>query len=219
MHILLIEDDLDLGAALQAALRTEGHSSEWLRRAADAPPQLDPAAQDAVLLDQTLPDGDGSGLLARWRRQGSTVPVLVITARAALEDRLAGFDGGADDYVVKPFEMPELIARLRSVLRRCARQASDEWTLGGLTLQPRRQRALLDGVELALSPREYQLLLALAREGGDVVPKHLLAQRLAPLGEPMELGTLEVHLANLRRKVGAARIGTLRGVGYWLESL
>jgi DNA-binding response OmpR family regulator len=216
MHILLIEDDLDLGHALQAALRAEGHSSTWLRRCADAPPQLDPTAQDAVLLDQTLPDGDGRQLLTRWRRQGSAVPVLVITARAALKDRLAGFDGGADDYIVKPFEMPELIARLRSVLRRCAQQASDEWTLGNLTIEPRRQRALLDGTELALSPREYQLLLELARERGGVVPKHALAQRLAPLGEPLEFGTLEVHLANLRRKIGAERIGTLRGVGYWL---
>ena len=217
MHILLIEDDLDLGRALQAALQTEGHSSTWLRRCTDAPPRLDPAAQDAVLLDQTLPDGDGRDLLMRWRRQGCTVPVIVITARTALQDRLAGFDGGADDYVVKPFDMPELIARLRSVLRRCAQQASDHWTLGSLTIEPRRQRALLDGVELALSPREYQLLLELARERGGVVAKHHLAQRLAPLGEPLEFGTLEVHLANLRRKIGAARIGTLRGVGYWLE--
>ncbi len=217
MHILLIEDDLDLGRALQAALQTEGHSSTWLRRAGDAPPQLDPAAQDAVLLDQTLPDGDGRQLLTRWRRKGSLVPVLVITARAALEDRLAGFDGGADDYVVKPFEMPELIARLRSVLRRSAQQASDCWTLGDLTIEPRRQRVQLSGAELALSPREYQLLLELARERGGVVAKHALAQRLAPLGEPLEFGTLEVHLANLRRKIGTTRIGTLRGVGYWLE--
>lgn len=217
MHILLIEDDLGLGPALQAALQTEGHTSTWLRRCADAPPRLDPAAQDAVLLDQTLPDGEGRDLLMRWRRQGCTVPVIVITARTALQDRLAGFDGGADDYVVKPFEMPELIARLRSVLRRCAQQASDHWTLGSLTIEPHRQRALLDGVELALSPREYQLLLELARERGGVVAKHHLAQRLAPLGEPLEFGTLEVHLANLRRKIGASRIGTLRGVGYWLE--
>lgn len=217
MHILLIEDDFDLGHALQTALRTEGHTSTWLRRTNDAPLRLDPAAQDAVLLDQTLPDGDGRLLLTRWRRQGSTVPIIVITARIALEDRLAGFDGGADDYVIKPFEMPELIARLRSVLRRCAQQASDCWAVGELTLEPRRQRALLNGEELALSPREYQLLLELARERGGVVPKHQLAQRLAPLGEPLEFGTLEVHMANLRRKIGASRIGTLRGVGYWLE--
>jgi DNA-binding response OmpR family regulator len=217
MHILLIEDDLDLGRALQAALQLEGHSSEWLRRAEAAPPRLDPAAQDAVLLDQTLPDGDGRALLARWRRQGSEVPVIVVTARAGLQDRLAGFDGGADDYVVKPFEMPELIARLRSVLRRSAQQASDCWRLGALTLEPRRHRALLNGEELALSPREYQLLMELARERGGVVAKRTLAQRLSPLGEPLDFGALEVHLSNLRRKIGASRIGTVRGVGYWLE--
>jgi DNA-binding response OmpR family regulator len=145
------------------------------------------------------------------------IPVIMLTARGEEDDRVAGLDGGADDYIVKPFETPELIARLRSVLRRSAQQASDRWAVGDLTLEPRRQRALLNGEELPLSPREYQLLLELAREHGGVVPKHQLAQRLAPLGEPLELGTLEVHLANLRRKIGAARIGTLRGVGYWLE--
>jgi len=217
MHILLIEDDLDLGRALQAALRLEGHSSEWLRRAADAPPRLDDTAQDAVLLDQTLPDGDGHALLTRWRRQGSRVPVIVITARTALSDRLAGFDGGADDYVLKPFELPELIARLRSVLRRSAQQASDHWQLGALSIEPRRRCVRLEGRELALSPREYQLLLELARERGGVVPKQTLAQRLEPLGEPLDFGALEVHLANLRRKIGAQRIGTVRGVGYWLD--
>ena len=217
MHILLVEDDLDLGRALQTALRIEGHSSEWLRRAADAPVQLDPDAQDAVLLDQALPDGDGHHLLTRWRRQGSAVPVSVITARAALQDRLAGFDGGADDYVVKPFEIPELIARLRAVVRRGAQQADDCWRLGALTIESGRRRVLLDGAELSLSPREFQLLIELARERGGVVAKHALAQRLSPLGEPLDFGTLEVHLANLRRKIGAARIGTVRGVGYWLE--
>lgn len=217
MHILLIEDDLDLGRALQSALQVEGHSSQWLRRAADAPLRLDEAAHDAVLLDQNLPDGDGRELLTRWRRQGSKRPVIVITARASLDERLAGFDGGADDYVVKPFEMPELIARLRSVLRRSAQQASDEWQLGALSIEPRRRSVRLEGQELALSPREYQLLLELARERGGVVAKHALAQRMEPLGEPLELGALEVHIANLRRKIGPERIGTLRGVGYWLE--
>lgn len=216
MHILLIEDDLDLGRALQAALQAEGHTSQWLRRAGDAPPRLDDAAQDAVLLDQTLPDGDGRELLTRWRRQGSKVPVVVITARASLNERLAGFDGGADDYLVKPFEMPELMARLRSVLRRSAQQASDAWQLGALCIEPRHRRVTLDGRELALSPREYQLLLELARERGGVVAKHALAQRMEPLGEPLDFGALEVHVANLRRKIGPERIGTLRGVGYWL---
>jgi len=218
MHILLIEDDLDLGRALQASLRIEGHSSEWLRRAADAPVQLDPNAQDAVLLDQALPDGDGRQLLTRWRRQGSTVPVIVITARAALQDRLAGFDGGADDYVVKPFEIPELIARLRAVLRRGAQQADDCWRLGALTIESSRRRVLLEGEEVSLSPREFQLLLELAREPGAVVPKGVIAQRLDPLGEPVDFGAIEVHVSNLRRKIGPELIRTVRGVGYLLQA-
>ncbi len=219
MHILMLEDDMDLGAALHKALRLEGHSSTWLRRATDAPHRLEPGEQDAVLLDLGLPDGSGHELLSRWREQGSSTPIVVMTARAALEDKLASFDGGADDYVVKPFELPELLARLRAVLRRAAQQASDSWQFGSLTIEPRRHRALIAGQELALSPKEYQLLFELARERGGVLAKPLLAQRLAPLGEAMDYGALEVHLSNLRRKIGAERIGTQRGVGYWLESL
>ncbi|MGM9515212.1 response regulator [Roseateles sp. DB2] len=218
MHILLIEDDLDLGAALQTALRLEGHSSVWLRRAGDAPLKLDPAEQDAVLLDLGLPDGSGLELLRRWRSQGQVLPVVVMTARAALDDKLASFDDGADDYVVKPFEIPELLARLRAVLRRGAQQADDRWCFGALVLEPRLHRASLDGVPLALSPREYQLLLELARERGGVLPKTVLAQRLAPLGEALNFAALEVHLSNLRRKIGPERIGTVRGVGYCLQA-
>lgn len=219
MHILMVEDDMDLGAALQKALHLEGHSSIWLRRAADAPQRLEPGDQDAVLLDLGLPDGSGQSLLTRWRSQGSATPIMVMTARSALEDKLAGFDGGADDYVVKPFEMPELLARLRAVMRRTAQQASDSWQFGKLTIEPRRHRALIDGQELALSPKEYQLLFELARERGGVLAKPLLAQRLSPLGEAMDFSALEVHLSNLRRKIGSERIGTVRGVGYWLQSL
>lgn len=219
MHILLIEDDLDLGAALQSALRLEGHSSVWVRRAADAPLKLDSAEQDAVLLDLGLPDGGGLDLLRRWRSQGQVLPVVVMTARAALDDKLASFDHGADDYVVKPFEIPELLARLRAVLRRGAQQAGDRWCFGALVLEPRLHRASLDGEPLALSPREYQLLFELAREPGGVLPKAVLAQRLAPLGEALNFAALEVHLSNLRRKIGPERIGTVRGVGYCLQTL
>lgn len=216
MHVLLIEDDLDLGRALQAALKVEGLSSEWLRRAADAPPELHEEAAACVLLDLSLPDGSGFDLLARWRRQGCTVPVIVITARTALEDRLAGLDGGADDFIVKPFAAAELVSRIRAVLRRSARQASETWTLGPMTIEPRQHRASLHGQALELSPREFQLLLVLAREPGAVVPKGTIAQRLAPLGDPLDFAALEVHMSNLRRKIGAERIRTVRGVGYML---
>lgn len=216
MHILLIEDDLDLGRALQAALKVEGLTSEWLRRAADAPATVDDAVVDCVLLDLTLPDGSGFDLLERWRGQDCRVPVIVITARGAVEDRLRGLDGGADDFVVKPFATAELVSRIRAVLRRAARQTSERWTLGALTIEPRSHRVARAGEPLELSPREFQLLLALARDAGSVVPKGVLAQRLEPLGDPVDFASLEVHVSNLRRKIGAQAIRTVRGVGYML---
>lgn len=214
MHILLIEDDLDLGRALQSALKVEGLTSEWLRRAVDAPKVVDANLVDCVLLDLALPDGNGFDLLARWRREGVAVPIIVITARSAVQDRLAGLDGGADDFVVKPFATAELISRIRAVLRRVARQASETWTLGDLVIEPRRHTAQLNGAQLDLSPREFQLLLELAREPGAVVVKSVLAQKLDPLGDPVDFGAIEVHVSNLRRKIGAERIRTVRGVGY-----
>ena len=217
MHILLIEDDLDLGRALQQALKAEAFSSEWLRRIVDAPHSFEDTAYDCVLLDLTLPDGSGFDLLARWRKQDFTVPIVVITARSGLEDRLAGLDGGADDFVVKPFATSELISRIRAVCRRSARQASEEWNFGSLSILPRRHMATLDGVELDLSPREYRILLELAREPETVLPKGTLAQRLEPLGEAVEFSVIEVHMSNLRRKIGAERIATVRGVGYMFQ--
>ncbi|MFG6485181.1 response regulator transcription factor [Roseateles sp. BYS78W] len=216
MHLLLIEDDLDLGRALLAALQLHGFSVEWWRRAADAPPQLDALQADAVLLDLGLPDGSGFDLLARWRRQGCRAPILVITAQGALQDRLAGLDAGADDYLVKPFATEELVSRLRAVLRRCAAQASEVWTLGELRIRPDARTAELAGDALDLSRREFQLLLELARAAGKVVPKSQIAQKLEPLGEPLNAAAIEMHVFNLRKKIGPERIRTTRGVGYAL---
>ncbi|SFQ05227.1 response regulator transcription factor [Variovorax sp. 770b2] len=216
MHLLLIEDDLDLGRALQSALKVEGLSSEWRRRAADAPDLLDTEAFDCVLLDLGLPDGSGFDLLARWREHGCTAPIIVITAHGAVEDRLRGLNGGADDFVLKPFVTSELIARIHAVLRRAARQASESWTVGDLVIEPRRHSVRRGGHPVALSPREFQILLELAREPGVVMAKNLLAQRMTPLGEALDSSALEVHVSNLRRKIGADCIRTVRGVGYLL---
>ncbi len=218
MHLLLIEDDLDLGRALSQALQAEGFSVQWLRRAADAPPSLEDEPVDCVLLDVNLPDGSGLDLLARWRRAEAVTPVILITARSALEDRLTGLDGGADDYVVKPFATRELVSRIHAVRRRYAQQASEAWRFGELVIEPRRHRATLAGAPLELSPREFRLMLELAREPGTVVAKAALAQRLEPLGDAVNFGAIEVHLSNLRRKIGAARIRTVRGVGYMFEA-
>ena len=216
MHVLLIEDDLDLGQALQQAMKAEGISSEWLRRAVDAPQMPDEASVACVLLDLTLPDGTGFELLKRWRREGASVPIIIITARSALPDRLRGLDDGADDFLVKPFATAELVSRIRAVVRRYALQASNVWTWGDLEIEPRRHVVRLDGLPVELSQREFRLLLELWREGGAVVPKQALAQRLNPLLEAVDFSSLEVHVFNLRRKIGAHRIRTVRGVGYRL---
>lgn len=216
MHVLLVEDDLDLGPALQKSLKLEGISSVWRRRAEDAVHTLEDERFDCVLLDLSLPDGDGLNLLTRWRRQSAQLPIIIITARGTLQDRLEGLDSGADDFIVKPFALEELASRLRAVVRRSARQASDVWTIGDLEVEPRGHCARLRGEALALSPREFQLLLELAREPNAVVVKGRLAQRLEPLGEPLEFSLIEVHVSNLRRKVGSKRIKTVRGVGYML---
>lgn len=214
MHLLIIEDDIDLGQALLAALKAEGLSALWVRKLADAPPGLGEPQPGCVLLDLSLPDGNGLDLLRRWRNDHLNVPVIVITARSALEDRLAGLHGGADDFIVKPFAVAELVARIWAVLRRSAQQASPVWQLGDITVEPRAHQAWLRGEELDLSPREFRLLVELTREPGVVVSKGVLGQRMEPLGDPIDAATIEVHLSNLRRKVGAEKILTVRGVGY-----
>jgi len=216
MHILLVEDDLDLGHALLAALKADGMSAQWVRRATDADASLGPEV-DLVLLDRALAGREGLDLLRRWRARRIDTPVIVITARSALTDRLEGLDGGADDYLVKPFEIPELLSRVRAVHRRHRQQASEHWELGALTVSPRSHQAWLNGELLGLSAREFQLLMALAKDSGAVLPKQVLGQLLEPLGDPVDAATVEVHLSNLRRKIGAERIRTVRGVGYQLR--
>lgn len=215
MHLLLIEDDLDLGNSLQQALRGAGFTSEWLRSAADARRFVELAQHDCVLLDLTLPDGHGLELLRGWRTQGLTTPLIVITASDALGDRLAGLDEGADDFIVKPFAVEELLSRLRAVTRRAAQQASSVWRVGSLAIDIKQRLCTVRGEPVPLSQREFDVLAVLAR-AGSVVPKHRLSEALSPLGEPLDFNAVEVHVHNLRRKVGAERVKTVRGVGYQL---
>jgi len=216
MHLLLVEDDLDLGASLQQALRGAGFTSEWLRSAADARRFVPGGRHDAVLLDLGLPDGHGLDLLREWRRAGVVLPLIVITASDALGERIAGLDEGADDFIVKPFAFEELVSRLRAVTRRAAQQAAKVWQVGALAIDVGQRLCSVDGEAVALSQREFDVLLALARSPGSVVPKHRLAQALSPLAEPLDFNAIEVHVHNLRRKIGAGRVKTVRGVGYLL---
>jgi two-component system, OmpR family, response regulator QseB len=214
MHLLIIEDDVDLGQALLSSLKLEGFTSVWVRKAQDALPLFQPDTLDCVLLDLNLPDGHGLDLLERWRADNANVPIIVITASVSLADRLRGLDGGADDFVVKPFAMEELVSRIRAVCRRSSKQSSETWAVGALRLKPRSHEAWLNEQPLELSLREFRLLQELARDPGQVISKGLLGRRLEPLGEPVDAATIEVHLSNLRRKIGAERIRTVRGVGY-----
>ena len=217
MHILIIEDDLDLGRSLQQSLRTEDLSSEWLRSAADARKFIMQNVYDCVLLDLSLPDGSGLDLLRSWRKAGVTIPIIIITAQLALEDRLAGLDGGADDFVLKPFIPIELVSRIRAVVRRYAQQANSEWSMGDIRIDTRQHQVQVADEQIELSPREFNILLELVRANGAVVSKDEIARRLQPLGDPVDFSAIEVHIHNLRRKVGAETIRTVRGVGYRLE--
>jgi two-component system, OmpR family, response regulator QseB len=217
MHILLVEDDLELGAELQRALMTRGFTSEWVRQVKDA----DAFVQDhsefpyvCVLLDLGLPDGQGMDLLRRWRARGESVPVIVLTARDAVESRVLGLDAGADDYLIKPVAVEEIASRIRAVARRAAGQAAAIWTVGGLQIDPEKREVRVDGRPVALSPKEFLIVFELARQSGKVVPKHRIAQAIAPLGQPMDFGALEFHIHNLRRKLGEDCVRTVRGVGY-----
>lgn len=217
VHILLVEDDLDLGRSLVNALNAAGHTAEWVRSLGTADLLIDPERHDCILLDLNLPDGHGLDLLRRWRSAGQLAPLIVITASASIDERLAGLGDGADDFLVKPFVVDELMVRIQAVTRRAARQASSTWTLGALTLDPDRRTCTLRGEPVALSPREFDVVLALARSQGRVLAKHRLAQALVPLGDPLDYNALEVHVHNLRRKLGPGWIRTVRGVGYLLE--
>jgi DNA-binding response OmpR family regulator len=214
MNVLMIEDDLDLGRGLVATLKAQSIDCQWIRRVADAPRSF--ADLDCVLLDLSLPDGEGHDLLARWRRDGIKVPVVIMTARSGLEEKLTGLDGGADDFLVKPFAPAELISRLRAVVRRYAQQASETWSFGALEIEPATHAVRLKGQSIDLTPREFAVLRELARTVGRVVPKEKLCKRLSPFGDPLEMAVIEVHVFNLRKKIGADLIHTVRGVGYLL---
>ena len=215
--ILLIEDDPQLGRALLHALKDSGHAATWVRTVEDGDLHLRTQRIDGVLLDLGLPDGSGLDVLKRMRHRNDRTPVLILTARDAVEDRVRGLDEGADDYLPKPFAIPELLSRVRALLRRSAGFASRAWRIGDLSLDPEARNLTRAGTPVHLAPREFQVLLLLARQAGRVVSRAHLEEGISDLGEEPESNAIEVHIHHIRKKLGNGRIRTVRGLGYLLE--
>lgn len=217
MRLLIVEDDPQLGDALATGLRQLGQVVDWFTDGPQADAALGGAAYDAVVLDLGLPGGDGMVWLRRWRGRGVELPVLILTARDAVEQRIAGLDAGGDDYLVKPITVDELAARLRALLRRSSGRAQPVWQHGALEYQPATKQVRWQGRPVELTARELALLEALMTEPQRVLSKAFLQEKLYDWsgGEP-ESNTLEVHVHHLRRKIDAGIVRTVRGVGYAL---
>ena len=214
MRLLLVEDDSLLGDGLRVGLKQAGFGVDWVTDGEAARLALEAESFGAVVLDLGLPRLSGLALLKSVRAGKNAVPILILTARDAVSDRIAGLDAGADDYLVKPCDLGELAARLRALTRRAAGQASPLLEVGPLSLDPAAHAASFRGRTLELSAKEFALLHELAREAGRVLSKEQLVQRLYPWGEEIESNAIEVHIHHLRRKLSAEAIVTLRGVGY-----
>lgn len=214
MRLLLVEDDPMIGASVQSGLRQEGYSVDWVRDGAAAELALASGVHELVLLDLGLPRKTGLDLLAGWRRNGLVLPVLVITARDSVADRVKGLDAGADDYLVKPFSFDELVARIRALMRRQAGRASPLMENGPLTLNPATHEVFLDGSPVYLSGREFALLQALLEQPRYCFSRAQLEERIYGWDEEVESNTVEVYIHSLRRKLGAGWIRNVRGVGY-----
>ena len=217
MRLLILEDDPQLGDALATGLRQRGQAVDWFQDGTQADAALTGAPYDAMVLDLGLPGADGMVWLRRWRERGLTLPVLVLTARDGVEQRIAGLDAGADDYLIKPIAIDELSARLRAMLRRASGRAQAVWTHGELQYDPAAKQVHWQGRPVDLTGRELALLEALLMHPQRVLSKAQLQEKLYDWsgGEP-ESNTLEVHVHHLRRKIHAGVVRTVRGVGYAL---
>lgn len=218
MKFLLVEDDIPLGTSLQRVLSGVGYNVVWLRNAGDAKKFLADSPFDMVLLDIMLPDESGLDVLSWLRARSDATPVIMLTARDAVSDRVAGLDGGADDYLPKPFAIDELLSRIRALLRRQHNQLTASWQVGSLLIDTARRKVSIEGQDISLTTREYDILLALAADAGKVLTR-VQIERSASLIEGAESNAIDVHIYNLRNKIGSHLIGTVRGVGYVLENI
>lgn len=219
MRLLIIEDDLDLGETLASALRHAGHQVGWARSAADAQVLLRDEIYDVLLLDLGLPGEDGLDYLRRLRKEGYTEAILILTARDAVEDRVQGLDAGGDDYLVKPFSIEELSARLRALQRRRQGRRQEQLVHGPLIMDPASMQVTQDNRPVDLSRREFALLQALLTHCGRVMSRAQLEEALYGWGQDIESNTIEVHIHHLRRKLDPKLIRTIRGVGYLIERI
>ncbi|WP_332713862.1 response regulator transcription factor [Pelagibacterium mangrovi] len=220
MRILLVEDNEDLGEAVQQRLRSSGHSIEWVRDGSEVVEAAQSGPFDAVILDLMLPNRDGIGLIAEMRLRKFDAPILVITARSEIDDKVSLLDLGADDYLVKPFDLRELEARLRALIRRTGGQTSSVVGIGNLELNIAGLNATIGGKTLDLGRREFRLLEILVTHAGKVVAKDRLMNQLFNFDESVSINALELHISRLRRKLEPSdvEIGTIRGVGYMMRT-
>ena len=216
MRLLLVEDDAMIGESVRAGLRQDGFAVDWVRDGRAAELALETNPYDTLLLDLGLPRKTGLEVLASLRRRGNAIPVLILTARDAIADRVKGLDSGADDYLVKPFDLEELAARIRALLRRKSGRADPVVQVGGLRLNPATHEVTLQDKPVALSAREFSLLHALAARPGAVLSRAQLEEKLYGWGQEVGSNTVEVYVHSLRRKLGANLIQNVRGVGYML---
>lgn len=216
MRILLIEDDAILGAAVRDQIAADGHSVDWVVRLDAARAHLRSAAYDLVLLDLMLPDGHGVAFLRDVRGSGNATPVIILTALDRLSDRIEGLNAGADDYLVKPFDLAELSARVNAVARRYAGNPNPLTRIGDLTIDVATRSIDRAGARIDLTAREWALVEAFLQRPTQVLSKAQLEDRLYAFGEEVESNTIEVHVSRLRKKLGHDRIETVRGLGYRL---
>lgn len=214
MRVLIVEDDPLLGDALATGLKQRGFETDWVQDGRDAQAAIRVEPFAAVVLDLGLPGLSGLDLLRSERARGSKVPVLILTARDAVQDRITGLDSGADDYVVKPTDLDELAARLRALVRRSKGEPAPVLRVGQLVLDPAARTVTSDGQAIDLQPREFTLLQELLLNAGRVLSREQLEERMYRWGEEVESNAVEVHVHHLRRKLGTDIVRTIRGVGY-----
>jgi two-component system, OmpR family, response regulator QseB len=221
MKILLVEDDIDLANGIRLALQDNAMTVTWVRRIDYAQQALQTDVCDLILLDLGLPDGDGLTFLAELRRKKNAKPVLILTARDTLIDRLAGLDGGADDYLVKPFELAELISRMRALARRSFGLMDETVTLRGIQMHESSMKVTVNEELVPLSRSELTILAKLIKAPGRVITRRILEEALSDIGRnggsDAESNVLDVHVSNLRRKIGDGIVRTVRGVGYVID--